>query len=183
MQWCQVVLSIVIDFVEGTWNFDACVVVLRGLPGSGKSTFADILAAEFRKEFDLVRERFTRICAKALYQVGQAREQTHGQAFMQAITDSLAVADVVIVDDTHIFTKELECVETTACHLWSKMGLHGKVYTVNFACRDEEHALMLNHRSWHPLPNGEIRKLYGSFAELETKVTHRPDCFTIDPGI
>ncbi|EGZ19722.1 hypothetical protein PHYSODRAFT_298160 [Phytophthora sojae] len=108
IQWRNAALGIVDDFTGGTWGHDKCMVVLRGLPGCGKSTFGDILAREFREEFHFsansdMNDRKVRVCSGALHQIQEGRDDPHaGSLFQQDVANSLRMSDVVIVDDLNV---------------------------------------------------------------------------------
>ncbi|POM68639.1 Hypothetical protein PHPALM_15181, partial [Phytophthora palmivora] len=120
----------------------------------------------------------------ALYQVYQGRENPSTKACMeQDVKNSLSMADVVIVDDLNIDIAECSEVANAGETFWRDEGCLGKVYTVNFGCRNEEHALTLNARTWRPLSEEAIRQLYKKYAELEPELQSLRNVIIVDPDI
>ncbi|OWY97779.1 hypothetical protein PHMEG_00031608 [Phytophthora megakarya] len=78
------------------------------------------------------------------------------------------MADVIVVDDINAAIQECEAIAECVRQFCGREGVSGKIYTVSFAYRGEDHAAMLNNRTWRPLSTDAIRQLYYEFIAMDT---------------
>ncbi|EGZ20838.1 hypothetical protein PHYSODRAFT_298802 [Phytophthora sojae] len=100
--------------------------------------------------------------------------------FQQDVANSLRMSDVVIVDDLNVALDACDWLAQEAESYWRSANRHGKIHTVTFACRNLDHAVALNGRTWRPLSADTICDLYRSFEALEVQAAAQPNCVVID---
>jgi hypothetical protein len=180
--WMQVMNEIVEIASGGTWRYDKIVVILRGLPGSGKSTLVDLLVHELRSALRFSEQRFVRVCSSSFNQVLNGVDSQ--QLTLADFTSSLRYADVVILDDVNILETEWSPFITAADGFFGEgePGC-GVICAVTFACRDEDHAFRLCGRSWRQLHDGEVREYYEALRMAPEIGYQGIQSFWVDPDI
>lgn len=145
-----------------------CVVLMRGLPGSGKSSFVEQLV-----------ERATQlginsaVCSadnffydeNGMYHF-DARElsSNHGKCFskfkyhLRAGAGTLGFVKLIIVDNTNIRKDELDK------YIGAVYGLYdARYHSFRFKCRSEEEAATQCLRTFHCVPLNVVLRRYGEY--------------------
>ncbi|KAE9277118.1 hypothetical protein PR003_g28873 [Phytophthora rubi] len=136
IDWKYVITQIVADTVESTWHCAKYVVLLCGLPGSGKSMFSEFLAAEFREAFEKNRDADdaipeVRVCGSEFHEVHANLSRGSGQDMAEDdVKLSLQAADVVIIDEMHLTAADRQPIIAVVTSEWAKVGCEGAVYTI-----------------------------------------------------
>jgi tRNA uridine 5-carbamoylmethylation protein Kti12 len=145
------------------------VIVMRGLPGSGKSTFANqMVQAADRMGFRAVicsADRFF-INREGIYQFRHHLLAEAHQFCRDAFDNIMAVndrdddkyADIVIVDNTNIRHFEFEHYKRAALEAQDQYTSYVMV------CHSQEEAVRQNNRATHYIPNATV---LGRFATFE----------------
>lgn len=153
-----------------SWSQTSCrwVIVMRGLPGSGKSTFAtQMVAAADVMGFRAVicsADRFF-IGADGVYRF-RREGLADAHAFCRDQFDNIMAiddrdderyVDIIIVDNTSIRLFEYEHYKRSALE-----GLHELTAYV-MVCNNEDEALRQNARSVHDIANSTVLGRYSTF--------------------
>ena len=166
------------DFVEwyvAHWQQDPtrrCVIVLRGLPGSGKSTFAEqiVEAVEPHGIISAVCSARDFLTANAqgerVYDVGQL-ERCHNMCRAKFVRHLTALpghedyAHLIFVDNTNIRLDELEFYVTSA------RGVSIRWHIYRFLCRTDEEAATQCLRCIYRVPLMTVLRRFALFGGVE----------------
>jgi tRNA uridine 5-carbamoylmethylation protein Kti12 len=163
------------------WDYELgykLVVVLRGLPGSGKTTFARQLAA-YARENGIA----SGICSADDYFVNSAGQYHFCRLLLQTAhyhcrekfylmlgsdprNDPHGVS-LIIVDNTNITTSEYRDYKRNALR-------YDRFMTIRFECRDEAEAARQGERSVHQVERETVIRRFRDFERLE-------DDYVVDP--
>ncbi len=171
--------NLVDDYI---WDYEEgykLVVVLRGLPGSGKTTFARQLVAYAREKGiasgicsaddyfvnSAGQYNFCRLWLKTAH--NQCREKFYLMLGSDPRNDPHGVS-LIIVDNTNITTSEYRDYKRDA------LQHHHRFMTIRFACRDEAEAQRQAARSVHQVGVETVIRRFRDFERLE-------DDYVVDP--
>ena len=163
------------------WDYELgikLVVVLRGLPGSGKTTFARQLVAYARE-----KGIASGICSADDYFVNSAGEYHFSSILLKTAhfhcrdkfyfmlgsdprNDPHAVS-LIIVDNTNITTSEYRDYKRNALR-------YDRFMTIRFACRDEAEAQRQAARSVHQVGLDTVIRRFRDFERLEDDYVVNP---------
>ncbi|OWY98397.1 Zinc ion binding protein [Phytophthora megakarya] len=129
--WMNVINRVISDTVEAQYASDKYVILVRGPPGSGKTTFCDILVKEMRTALkEQVNEsdspQKVRICTSSYYEsLGGSVAASAKEYATEDIVASLQAHFVVVIDDLNISKYDWNCirlaVEEKAVHNTSNL--------------------------------------------------------------
>jgi predicted ABC-type ATPase len=138
------------------------VVIMRGMPGSGKST----MAAEIAFLLQRVYGRHTMVCSADEQMYNAAGEYTwsaesvrlaHDRCFMEYCSVLLTNAFAIIVDNTNIRVDEYQRYEDGA------LARGYCVLFVAFDCDGVEAAVELCQRTTHDIPRIQLQRRYEQY--------------------
>lgn len=144
------------------------VIVMRGLPGSGKTTFANQMVATanqmgFRAVICSADQFFIR--ADGVYQFDRDR-LADAHAFCRTqFDDAMAIdnrddpnyTDIIIVDNTSIRLFEYDHYKRAALNGQEEFTAY------KIVCHSEEEAIRQNNRAVHWIPNATVLGRYATF--------------------
>ena len=157
------------------------VVVLRGLPGSGKSTFAGQLAVKARDRGIAVG-----ICSADDYFVNPFGEYRFNRLLVPTAHQECRVkfdamlasngldkydpdaASIIIVDNTNMLAREYRHYRVEAARRQDQF------IVFRFACRDEEEAEIQGMRSIHQVPMHVVIERFRLFERFEDDIIIDP---------
>ena len=157
------------------------VVVMRGLPGSGKTTFVDQVVELLEKEDNRIH---TEVCSASDYFVGDDGEYRFDPRFLddahdecyskfKACLSGSHCAHVIFVDNTNITEREVLRYEVIAGEAQARF------VSMRIECRFKEEAAMQCLRSTRCVPLESVLMRYKNYAHLsfimETEVKAQYD--------
>jgi tRNA uridine 5-carbamoylmethylation protein Kti12 len=155
---------------------ETLVVILRGMPGSGKTSFA-----RFMKLYATSRGLSARRCSADRYfdrltgfNFNAAELSEAHQQCKQRFDDFIqAGVDVVIVDNTNIRRDEFEYYQTHArCIRFCQV--------VSFICTSVHEAVWLNSRSLHKLPDNAVHRRFYEYEHANHYLRDIPYMYWIE---